>query len=265
MAQNDGFDCVKDFEDTLALTVVMPRLPQHTPGFLLSRGAATQAERAAPSALPATRYSLPATSAAFTIIEVMMAAVILVVGFVGMIEAVTISARMMDAARRQTLATQIINHEIEKLRLAPWVTTNGITGISNLPTANTGIAIDTAFWPAWNSATAYTVNRVVSYNGAYYRCVTAHSNQAPPNSNWTATTTAQTTDVVFDQGATYTLARTVTSPDPVIDIREVNFTVTWVVNTSRVDSGGAPLTFTFTRANSAWFGKYGLNLSYQRS
>jgi Tfp pilus assembly protein PilV len=201
----------------------------------------------------------------FTIVEVMMASVILVVGFVGMIEAVTISARMMDAARRQTLATQIINHEIEKLRLAPWVTTNGITGISNLPTASTAIAIDTAFWPAWNSATAYTANRVVSYNGAYYRCVTAHSNQAPPNSNWTATTTAQTTDVVFDQGATYTLARTVTSPDPVTDIREVNFTVTWVVNTSRVDSGGAPLTFTFTRANSAWFGKYGLNLSYQRS
>ena len=27
----------------------------------------------------------------------------------------------------------------------------------------------------------------------------------------------------------------------------------------------ASLTFTFTRANSAWFGKYGLNLSYQRS
>ncbi|MBP7483613.1 MAG: hypothetical protein KA788_13850 [Lacunisphaera sp.] len=243
----------------------MPRLPQHTPGFLLSRGAATQAERAAPSALPATRSSLPATSAAFTIVEVMMAAVILVVGFVGMIEAVTISARMMDAARRQTLATQIINHEIEKLRLAPWVTTNGITGISNLATASTDIAIDPTFWPAWNSATAYTANRVVSYNGAYYRCVTAHSNQAPPNANWTATTTAQTTDVVYDQGATYTLTRTVTSPDPVPDIREVNFTVTWVVNTSRVDSGGAPLTFTFTRANSAWFGKYGLNLSYQRS
>jgi Tfp pilus assembly protein PilV len=202
----------------------------------------------------------------FTIVEVMMASVILVVGFVGMIEAVTISAKLMDAARRQTLATQIINHEIEKLRFAPWVTTNSITGISNLPTASTAVAIDTAFWPAWNSATPYVANRVVSYNGAFYRCVSAHTGQTPPNATyWTATTAAATSDIIFTQGATYTLARTVTSPNPVTDIREVNFTLTWVVNTSRVDAGGTPLTFTFTRANSAWFGKYGLNLSYQRS
>ena len=193
-----------------------------------------------------------------------MASVILVVGFVGMIEGVTISAKLMDAARRQTLASQIINHEIEKLRFAVW--TNGSTGINDLPTASTTVAIDTAFWPAWNSATPYAANRVVSYNGASYRCVLAHTNQVPPNATyWTATTTALTSDIIFRQGATFTLARRVTSSDPVPNIREINFTVTWVVTTSRVDSGGSPLTFTFTRTNSAWFGKYGLNFSYQRS
>ena len=94
----------------------------------------------------------------------------------------------------------------------------------------------------------------------------AHTNQVPPNATyWTATTTALTSDIIFRQGATFTFARRVTSSDPVLNIREINFTVTWVVTTSRVDSGGSPLTFTFTRTNSAWFGKYGLNFSYQRS
>ena len=205
----------------------------------------------------------------FTIVEVMMASVILVVGFLGMIEAVTISAKQMDAARRQTLATQIINHEIEKLRLLPWDVTTAAPNelcINDLPTASTAVAIDTNFWPAWNSATPYVANRVVSYNGAYYRCILAHTNQVPPNATyWTAASIGQPSDILFRQGATYTLARTVTSANPVPNIREVNFTVTWVVKTSRVDSGGSPLTFTFTRKNSAWFGKYGLNWSYQRS
>ena len=141
-----------------------------------------------------------------------MAALMLTVAFIGMIEAVAVSARMMDSARRQTLATQIINHEIEKLRFASWTT------ISGLPTASTAIAIDSQF----NAAIAAS-------------------------------------------GATYTLARTLTSPDPVTNIREVNFTATWVVKTSRLDGSGNILSFTYTRSNSAWFGKYGLNLTYQRS
>ncbi|MEJ1972725.1 MAG: prepilin-type N-terminal cleavage/methylation domain-containing protein [Lacunisphaera sp.] len=58
----------------------------------------------------------------FTIIEVMMAAVILVVGFMGMIQAITIGSEMLATARRQTLAAQIITHEIEQLRLKDWST-----------------------------------------------------------------------------------------------------------------------------------------------
>jgi Tfp pilus assembly protein PilV len=198
------------------------------------------------------------------LVEVMMASVMLVVGFIGMIEAVTISARMMDSARRETLATQIINHEIEKLRFRPW--TNGSTGINDLPTASTSVAIDLPFWPAWSAAAPYSVNSVVSYGGLYYRCILAHSSQLPTNTTyWTATVTPATTDIVVTNGATYTVARTLTSSDPVTNIREVNFTVTWVVKTSRRDSSNSQLSFTFTRSNSAWYGKYGLNLTYQRS
>ena len=45
-----------------------------------------------------------------------MAAAILTVGFMGLVEAVTMCSGMMDEARRQTLATQILNSEIEKMR-----------------------------------------------------------------------------------------------------------------------------------------------------
>ncbi|MDI1320978.1 MAG: hypothetical protein PSW75_12405 [bacterium] len=206
------------------------------------------------------RSQLRNQATGFTLVEVMMASVILVAGFIGMIEAVTVSSGMMDHARRQTLADQIVNHEIGKLRFASWTT------ISALPTASTSVAIDTPFWPVWSSAATYAVNRVVSYGGANYRCILAHTGQTPPNATyWTATTTAVTTDTVVTQGATFSLTRTVTSPDPVTNIREVNFTVTWVVATSRRDAGGSQLTFTYTRSSSAWYGKYGLNLSYQRS
>ncbi|MDB6126893.1 MAG: hypothetical protein JWM35_789 [Verrucomicrobia bacterium] len=198
-------------------------------------------------------------SRGFTLVEVMMAATIIVIGFIGMIEAMAVASTMMAHSRRQLMATQIINQEMEKLRYADWPT------ITGLPVASTSIAIDRQFWPPWNAVTSYAVNSVVSYGGAWYRCTTAHTNHVPPNATyWTSVTAGATSDIVGFSGATYTLARTLTNPDPVTNIREVNFTVTWVVTTSR-RSGGSPLTFTYQRSNSGWFGKYGLNLSYQRS
>lgn len=73
----------------------------------------------------------------FTIVEVMMASVILVVGFIGMISAITVGSEMMATARRQALATQIITHECEKLRLLTW---------ANMPAAGTtAVTIDSLF------------------------------------------------------------------------------------------------------------------------
>ena len=58
-----------------------------------------------------------------------MAATILVVGFLGMIQAITIGTQMMDTAQKQTLATQIAQAEIDRLRYSAW------TSISTLPTS----------------------------------------------------------------------------------------------------------------------------------
>lgn len=191
----------------------------------------------------------------------MMASVILVVGFIGLIDAVALSSNMMNQARRQTAASQIINHELEKLRLLNW------SKISELTTTSTAVAVDREFWPAWDGAMTYRINNVVAHNGAWYRCIAAHNNQAPPNATyWSEATSAQPTDIVFLFGATFSITRTVTNPDPpVTNVLEVNFTAEWKVNTGRRDASGSPVVFTYRRANCGWFGKYGLNLTYQRS
>ena len=154
-----------------------------------------------------------------------MAAVILLVGLIGMIEAVVIGAGMMDNARRQTLAAQILSHHAEKLRLLPWDVTTAAPNelcINDLTTTSTAVTIDSQF------ATAIAAS-----------------------------------------GATFTLTRTVANvtTDALgnTNMREATFTITWVVNTSRRDASDNLLTFTYSRTMSAYYGKYGLNLTYQRS
>ena len=155
----------------------------------------------------------------------MMASLILLVGFIGLMEAVTVSAHTMNHARRQTLATQILSHEIKKLYLAPW--TNGSTGINDLTTAKISLPVDSQFDQA----------------------------RLALGDDLSATALVR-----------FSVTRTVTSPDPVPGLlREVNFTVTWIVGTSRRKPDGTTLSFTSTRSNSAWYGKNGLHLSYRSS
>jgi Tfp pilus assembly protein PilV len=67
------------------------------------------------------KYSLRIRSG-FTIVEVALAATILLVGFAGMAEALIIGSEMLDTARKQTIAAQIVQTEIEYLRLKDWTT-----------------------------------------------------------------------------------------------------------------------------------------------
>jgi Tfp pilus assembly protein PilV len=159
-------------------------------------------------------------TASFTVVEVMMATLILMVGFIGLIEAVTVASNAMDHARRQSLAAQILAHYTEELYLASWST------ISNLSTSTTSLTIDSQF----NAARQALGDDLTT--GAVVR---------------------------------FTLSRYATNPDPLTNFREINFTVTWVVKTSRRDSSGNRVSFTFSRSTTAWYGKYGLPLSFRQS
>lgn len=154
-----------------------------------------------------------------------MAAAVLTVGFMGLVEAVTICSGMMDEARRQTLATQILNNEIEKMRFYKWTDPQLQATVVQNP-------IDVTHYPDSPFLDAITAS------GATYS-LSLGGSFVDPLTNATA---------VVDTG-----------------LYERVLTVTWVVKTSRRDSSGQPVTFTHSRTNTTYFGKYGLNLSDQRS
>ena len=79
----------------------------------------------------------PADRRGASIVEIMMSTTILLVGFIGFIEALTIMSEALDTARRQQAAQQVLAGEIEKLRGRDW------TSIANLPASAT-ITIDRA-------------------------------------------------------------------------------------------------------------------------
>lgn len=84
-------------------------------------------------AAPVSKFS------GFTLVEVMMAATILVVGLVGMVQTVTIGSEMLDTSRKQTLAAQIIQTQVERIRLMNW------SDVAILTAAATAVDLPAAF------------------------------------------------------------------------------------------------------------------------
>ena len=140
----------------------------------------------------------------FTLREVALGATILAVGFVGMVEALALGSEMLDTARNQTLAAQIVQAEVEYLRMQNWTTIQSLTSTSA--------------------------------------------------SNLSTYTEFTSTSLATVAGTSVTLARTVASPDPHTNLRQITMTVTWTSITGKVHS----------RSCSAYIGKYGLNVSYQQ-
>jgi Tfp pilus assembly protein PilV len=177
-------------------------------------------------------YPLPATAAApalskrsasngFTIVEVMMASVILVVGFIGMIQGITVSSEMLATARRQTIAGQILDHEIGKLRLKNWAYISSLSSASAVTYDSDLAAIDTAIAASGVTFTlASTVNTI----------------------------TTDLREVTFT--VTWTKSGTTTAATAA--------TGSWFNQLSF--AGPSPIARTYTRKSTAYFGKYGLDL-----
>ena len=88
--------------------------------------------------------------AGVTLVEVMLAATLLAMSVVGMIQAVTYGSQMLDVARKQTVAAQIIRTEIDKLHLTDWTTVSGYSASA------TAVTLDTSFAGV---ASGFTVSR----------------------------------------------------------------------------------------------------------
>ena len=162
-------------------------------------------------------------------LEVMLAATVLLFAIVSAFQIVAAGSRMLDFSRKQTIATQIIHAEIDQAHLQNWSTVNSLAGttvtvsLNSLTSANTWAAGSLGY-PELNTfgtmgsaemaTTGFTVKREVSYVGAR-------------------------TDMV-----------------------KIVFTVTW---TAKVWSEKNGTGHTYTRQGTTYVGKYGLSATYQRS
>jgi prepilin-type N-terminal cleavage/methylation domain-containing protein len=168
------------------------------------------------------------TRAGFTLLEVMMATTILLVGFIGLMQAITLGSESLDIARRQQVAAQLLNLELERLRGSRWA------DIAALPATAT-ITIDAA-GGITGDTTAFAL------------------------SNFTATTADDNT-ALSSQARGYTCTLTATRLRPAaataatVTFVKLVYTVTWVGNTGS----------TYTRQAETYLGRNGLHLSYQQT
>lgn len=157
-----------------------------------------------------------------------MGTTILLFGFVGLIQAVTIGSEYLDTARKLQVANQLVTAEIEKLRGGAWTT------LANLPATAT-ITVNTAGAISGNATSFALANRTDSQG----------------DDNVALCTQARG----FTCSFTRTYLRPSSASSTTATYLRLDYTVRWTSNTGRVVSHRA----------SAYFGKNGLHLSFQQS
>jgi hypothetical protein len=166
--------------------------------------------------------------AAFTLIEVMLASTILVVGFIGLGQAVTIGSEALDTARKQQVAIQIMDAEIERLRSGPW------SAIANLAAGGTIAISDTGAVTGDQTGFALT-----NYTAA------------PGDDNTALISLARG----FVCSFVSTRLRPAAATAGTVTYLRVSYTVRWTSNTGRA----------YSRSSQAFFGCNGLHLSYRKA
>ncbi len=88
----------------------------------------------------------PRSSAAFTLIEVALAATVLLFAIVSAFQLVVVGTRMLDFSRKQTIAAQIIHSEIDKVHTTDWATVSAYPASATV-TINTLSSSDSFGYP----------------------------------------------------------------------------------------------------------------------
>lgn len=156
-----------------------------------------------------------------------MATTILLVGFIGLIQAVTIGSELIDTARKEQVAMQIMAGEIERLRSGPWTTIAALPSSATISISRTGVAS--------GNETSFAICNYTSSNGD-----------------------DNTALLSLGHGFTCSFTRTYLRPSSAssatVTYLELVYTITWTSNTGR----------TYSRTQQAFFGQNGLHLSYQK-
>lgn len=166
--------------------------------------------------------------AGFTLIEVLMATAIIVVGLAGIAQVAATGGEALDTDRKQQVASELVAAELARLRSGPWTT------IANLPSSATMTI-------AANGALAGDTNHFAL-------------------ANFTAATTDDDTALAARAaGFTCTLSATRLRPAAAtasnVTYVKISYTVSWR------SSAGRP----HRRTHEAYLGMNGLHLSYQQT
>ncbi len=157
-----------------------------------------------------------------------MATVVTLVAVVGLISAVTMGSEMLDIARKQTVAMQIIRNEIDGIHLQNWAMVSGTLPVSATVTIN-------------DNGTDFTVSTGAADKQAF--ALTNYSS-SPANYNLGLMNVAK--------GFTLSLTKSATSQ---ANLWALTYTVTW---------NGGNMRKGYSRSSVTYYGKTGLNLYYQK-
>jgi prepilin-type N-terminal cleavage/methylation domain-containing protein len=174
-----------------------------------------------------------ASAKAFTLIEVMMAATILVVSFSAVIMAVSRGAEMIDIARKQQIAQQIIEGEIGGTRLRPW---------SSVPPGEGDIS-----YPVGTATITLSIDSAGDAVGS------AEEKKSFALTNFTDDSMGADDNIsLLNTAKGFTISRI--SSDIRTGYRKITYEVSWPGRAGK----------TYSQRGVAYFGQNGLQLSYQK-
>jgi prepilin-type N-terminal cleavage/methylation domain-containing protein len=81
----------------------------------------------------------------FTLVELLVAAVILVIGVFGLVTSVETSHKLSDVSEHETVASQVADHELDLAQTLPYMS----VALSSVPAATAAPADDGTRWNAW--------------------------------------------------------------------------------------------------------------------
>jgi Tfp pilus assembly protein PilV len=120
------------------------------------------------------RGNRAATKKAFTILEVMMAATVMVMAIATSITTLQKGFSSLDTARNLTIAGQIMQSEFEKMRLKDWTTIDGYdaTGTEIPLTIDSSFTVGNSIIASRGFALTRTVNPIATTTGVGMKEIT---------------------------------------------------------------------------------------------
>jgi hypothetical protein len=186
--------------------------------------------------------------AAFTIMEVALAATVLALTLVGMINVVEAGTQMLDVARKQTIASQILHGEIDQLRTQSWPVISGYPPLEGSLPSSVQVSFPSSIQ--------------VGYTGPAQTLTTPGCGYPVGSSSSSSLTTANDPSFALfaannpQIAGRFSVSRTVyiiNSHSGVPTLLQVEFTVTWAGVTNH----------SYSRKATTLVAPNGLNLAYQ--